>query len=937
MLPKFAPSLFMLPLVLTIGANLYFQNVLSNNSDCRLAPLVDATEYQTSNEKSFQFATQLAPGEFLIAGNIHTRHKIISPSGQVLTPLTSNISRSSDTWPHYFAYEARDHGKYQFEISRDRPLKNPPFSGMLPRICASYNSTAMTSIVPTASSYANTLILASSLFLLLITLLTRTKRLPLAFYCVSIGYFSFLFLSSLKANHNYDALLFKSSHAQDLLQCSVVVLLSLPLFVGLDGIFQSLKTRITIVMCFIAIVAGYFVFSKIRFLGISTYSLTVTFLPVLLSIRFISKRKFTEAFSMILFPLDAMTSLGIQPTDFPIISSWFPAIGGFYACTLWNSSAGAAFTLLSRQFLRINQLQLHSELLRKLQDNAHSILELDKKCISEFLNLLSKSFAAKNVSIAIAHKGEIFAYAYDSASNKFIERSPENALGVILNRAIIYGDNFYLDRISSSSIKLDQRFKEKIEYKTYDFFSCIPVKLNSTYVCAISLTGFRDEDLFAQNLFRSEIAGEIRATQISFSSALTEKKLKTNEIKDEIALEIKSQFSRWANQNFSSVEILQLYFDYLKSKFGISSLAYLLEDDSLGEVCSSNLTAGLVSSGIGIRPIKVGKLGENQSGPAVVALRERKSSLLSNLEGLQNVLHPETVRMLVAGNITALAAYPLSTTTKKLAVVLFFERETDSEFIQNIYSSHLDILYSIESLLDLADTQKENNAFSIITDRLVSDPALKTKIFNNSIDGSLPATIGHEEEGLLINLDLINSKDLDLDSEARANFLGKFFDYSLAVFRETFQTANVCKSTGDGLIIRIPYEGSNSLYSFMDLLKTIHKLRLFTLEKKINFRTCISSGKYFVGIVGTNSFGQIDVIGHNVDLVFRMEQHIKSIPLLANQPILALSESTLSKFSGADSSENLIFLSWMKKTGSICIYAPFKGDSALQKIPLIAA
>jgi class 3 adenylate cyclase len=204
-------------------------------------------------------------------------------------------------------------------------------------------------------------------------------------------------------------------------------------------------------------------------------------------------------------------------------------------------------------------------------------------------------------------------------------------------------------------------------------------------------------------------------------------------------------------------------------------------------------------------------------------------------------------------------------------------------------------------------------ALGELTSRLIGDKEIRTKIIEAAKARNLPTTIGKPKTSFLLLFDLVGSSDLSHDTELKARAYGNFYDLVNKKAQEQLRGV-IRKTIGDAVIIT--WDGSDHDPSIDP--NFVHKLR--NLAQYADFvakdigckgaRALLHYGKYFLGLVGTETFGQIDVIGSGIDEVCKLEGLMKHIVIDGSPAKLAISCSAIEKISSQASyafvRENLV-------------------------------
>jgi class 3 adenylate cyclase len=219
-------------------------------------------------------------------------------------------------------------------------------------------------------------------------------------------------------------------------------------------------------------------------------------------------------------------------------------------------------------------------------------------------------------------------------------------------------------------------------------------------------------------------------------------------------------------------------------------------------------------------------------------------------------------------------------------------------------------------------------ALGQLASRLIGDDEVRNKILDAAKSQNLPTIIGSPRASFLFLVDLAGSTDLPQDTETKARAYGEFYD---AVNRMCLESIGgmIRKTIGDAVIIT--WDGtSQSLAHLPEMLPKLIAVAQYSDEIARTIgckgaRAILHYGHYFLGLVGTQTFGQIDVIGSGIDEICKMESKMKQLRVLGEAPLLALSTKAITQLPNLGSDE-------FRKLGFSALSTQSQGESSSLQI-----
>ena len=266
-------------------------------------------------------------------------------------------------------------------------------------------------------------------------------------------------------------------------------------------------------------------------------------------------------------------------------------------------------------------------------------------------------------------------------------------------------------------------------------------------------------------------------------------------------------------------------------------------------------------------------------GGTVVAFIEGKSSYTKDWREISDKLHPRTNQIFEEIQVKSILAVPLKCGMERYVVTMLSHASESPKD-----SGTMKIVESTEAIFDAAMTVLEQRtsvvALGKLANRLIGDDTVREQILSAAKEPTLPTTIGSPRTSFLLLFDLVGSTDFVGDAEAKARSYGVFYDeVNTAVHRHL--GGKIRKTIGDAVIAT--WDGTTvNLAERPNLLVDLANVSQIadSIAKNVGCkgsRAILHYGDYFFGLVGTASFGQIDVIGRGIDEVCKLEGIAKQL------------------------------------------------------------
>jgi class 3 adenylate cyclase len=294
-------------------------------------------------------------------------------------------------------------------------------------------------------------------------------------------------------------------------------------------------------------------------------------------------------------------------------------------------------------------------------------------------------------------------------------------------------------------------------------------------------------------------------------------------------------------------------------------------------------------------PFNLASNAKNAMGPTVVAFRESKSSYLKDWNEISDRFHPKTISILSKIETKSLIAVPVKSGSDTFVITLLSRMDETPkdpginrviEATEAIFDAAITVLKQKSSILALGN----------ISNRLIGDNEVRQQILAAARQSELPTIIGSPRSSLILLIDLVGSSYLPVDSLSKAKSYGVFYDEVNATVGKKIG-GKVRKTIGDAVVItwdNSQFDPRDQLRFFENLMEVLDLAN--ATAKRVGcdgVRSVLHFGHYFFGLIGTSSFGQIDVIGLGIDEVCKLETKIKTVEIRGEAISIALSPNAV--------------------------------------------
>jgi class 3 adenylate cyclase len=840
---------------------------------------------------------------FLLIGHVLRNHQIVDNTTNIqLIPISNVKGTAQDSWPTLRVYQVNPGTEYTLTATKYKTVKVDYFMGMLPRTTDHEGVLSIPDIGPTISMISG-LGLTFLLGLVFIaaflgnsgTQNRDSSGKSLIMFAVA-GTFSIIacFISL----GIVDTLLPEGDFRNRLLRTSHMIASILPIFAAsINRSKGHFWTRLFLLLS-ISTISVVLAWPWIR--GGSSYALvllTVSFVGVLI----FSRNKFYAAsVCWIGFVLDGIKISGLFSfNDYPPIYfgnvfsfcafiSVAGELGGFSTIAM----AAAAYRRFRRDLV-LDQLQKSLESNETDGDATNRLMNL-QNILGDVANLTGSGRVTLTVSLPL---GRPITQKYDRDDNQVTIFDDGKIPGAVTLRTMVYGDEAVFESFDEFADRL--KLPRNTQLSGASYFCALPLRVNQQIIGTLMLTRFddayikRQRDVGGTNNL-TEQRETIRMLGDRLSHAISTLMVQTLANSSANSQKLQSLMHRIIAISGDAEEFMVRFADSVGSLYE----SIVMIHEQVGYEGRALFQAGMTPEHWSFfveRPFNLSPSAKTSYGMSVVAFRDGKSSYLKDIQGILNNLHPQSQDIFTRMDVLSVVAVPLKTTNRSFVITVCNrrnQRPLDPTLVSVLEGSEALFVAAIEVMSQKTSVM----ALGQLASRLIGDDEVREKILAAAKSKSLPTTIGSARVSFLLLIDLMGSSDLPQDTETKARAYGEFYD---AVNKKSLETLGgmIRKTIGDAVIIT--WDGSDrTLEDEPSLLSNLHQLVSYSHQVACRIgckgaRVILHHGQYFLGLVGTNTFGQIDVIGSGIDEVCKMEGNMKKIRLPNGAPNIAFSSRAI--------------------------------------------
>ena len=851
--------------------------------------------------------TFTASKKFLLLGHILRTHKLIDlQSHEQISPITRVTGTQADSWVRLRVYQVTPGRQYQVVGSRPKATKMGYFIGLLPRSSDNDGVLSIPDIGPTVSTITG-LSMAFILCLMFAAAfmggasqsMGRGKSADLLNMFAVAGVFAaiaaFLSLGIL------DTLLPEGDLRNKVLRISTILAVSIPILSLSDRLRSGGKPVKMFIACGAIIAASLLAWPWIR--GGTTYGIIYACFVISSSLIYARMGFNASAVIIALTIFDPLKILGfISTTDMPPV--YLNNVTSFVAQTLLAGDLGgfATISMAGLAYRRFRRDLVLSNIQKSMEDGDSTDSTDRIAALRSSLPEIAQITGARDVAITISLPlGRPITQTYNAKSEETKVFDDGKIPGAVTLRSLIYGDEAMFESFNAFADRV--RLPKNSNHDGASYFCACPLKVNQTIVGTMLLTGFDDAAIErAKKSSPVKFMGEDREIIHLVADRLSQSlsKLIVKDMNDtaELSRGLQKSIHQAIAASGSGEEFLHRFTESVNA----ASHAQVMIHEQVGEKGIAIGQNGFTDAHwkyFTDSPLNLAATAKPAYGPTVVGFRDQKSSYVKDIAELFDKKHPKTVEIMIAMSTMSVMAIPLRTLNRSFVITLMTTRlqgPADPGLVSVIEATEALFVAAIEVM-----SQKTSVlALGQLASRLIGDDEVRGKILAAAKSNDLPTTIGSPRTSFLLLFDLAGSSDLSDDTETQARAYGAFYD---AVNRKCLDVLGgmIRKTIGDAIIVT--WDGTKvSLTDQPRLLENLKEVIHYADQVAQDIgckgaRAILHHGHYFLGLVGTQTFGQIDVIGSGIDEVCKIEGHMKSL-LVDGHPIkMAISETATRQLS----------------------------------------
>ena len=511
--------------------------------------------------------------------------------------------------------------------------------------------------------------------------------------------------------------------------------------------------------------------------------------------------------------------------------------------------------------------------------------------IKECLPLITELTGAHQASILINLPfGRPITHSYNAIGQKTVTHDDGRIPGAVTIRSFVYGDECWYERYRDFAERLQIPTAKHLE--SADYVCIAPIRVHKNNIGVLMLTRFDDERiriLIKSGAIEDERAAG-RALMDVLSSAFSAVMIQNMQSHSTQSSELLTLVRDQIPVATGTEEFVERFCGVIRGVTGLRVMLHQKVESRGQALCQAGLSpaqwAYFTES-----PFNLQDNAPKAYGSTVVAFREGKSSYLKDWQEIREKLHPKTVEILDEIGVKSFCAVPLRSGADSFVVTLMSSKDEPPKD-----PGIMTIIESTEAIFDAALTvlgqRSSVLALGKLASRLIGDDDVRSQIIEAAKSETLPTTIGTARTSFLLLFDLAGSSLLPADTEEKARSYGVFYDeVNKAVHKHL--GGQIRKTIGDAIIAT--WDGTGVSLAdhpqILDgLLAVVQRANQVAVSVGCSgVRAVLHHGDYFFGLIGTSSFGQIDVIGRGIDEVCKMEGAMKVIKIQDHKIKIAIS------------------------------------------------
>jgi hypothetical protein len=840
----------------------------------------------------------VAEERFVLLGHILRTHQLIDQRNQSeVIPVSKVRGTVADSWATLRVYTVEPGVRYTLRATKYKTIKMGYFIGILPRTTSHQGILSIPDVGPTISTISGL-----ALAFLLMTLfgacalggvsgataenkgLLKNLAVAAAFSALS----AFLSLGIL------DTLLPEGDVRNKVLRISALIGLTLT---SLSSLKSLSGKRSQVFLPATIIVVGTLVLSFWSFFrGGATWAVVMGSLSVAGSFALFRFGFRLSAFIWSFAIVDSLKIFGLLTfADYPIFyfvnASIFVSLahvagklGGYQTISL----AGVAYRRFKRDLI-----------LRKIQETLEISASPDSIVrITELQGILpeiSHLTGAAKVTITVSLPlGRPVTQSYDKRRGDVLVFDDGKIPGAVTLRCLVYGDQAMFEVFDDFALRV--KIPQERGPSNSGHFCAVPLRVNQSIVGTLMLTGFDDQEIQRKKkqnarTFMAEERETIMLLAERLSQSLSKLIVSDLDAMTKISKTLQTSIRQSIAASDSGEDFLRLFAQSISTVSGLGVMIH----EQLGDHGIALTHAGLSQEAWDFfrsHPFNLLPSERPAYGPTVVAFRDGKASYVKDIGEIADKMHPKTVAITNAMGAMSVLAVPLKTLQRSFVVTLFSWRDQGPAD-----PGMLSVLEATEALfvaaIEVMSQKLSVMALGRLASRLIGDDEVRGKILDAAKDSSLPTIVGSPRSSFLLLFDLVGSSSLGGDTEEKARSYGRYYDAVNEMCQKVLG-GKIRKTIGDAVIVTWDGTGrsiSDQATLVADLKDVAHYAD--EIARSIGCkgaRAILHFGQYFFGLVGTQTFGQIDVIGSGIDEVCKIEGRMKSVRIDKQTLLLAVSK-----------------------------------------------
>ncbi len=842
--------------------------------------------------------TFIPDSRFILLGQILRTHELIdTTSGTSLAPVNRVKGTISDSWLRLQVYEVKPGNVYEVRASKPSSAKLGFFVGILPRQTNNMGILSVPELGQTITSLCLLLTLTTLCIIISANLLSLSRQFALTpekrSQIVAAIIASLLIALSAQISSGVFDSLFPEGDSRNRLLRTFFLAGSI-VFAARNRLHLLGKTSRAPMFFYVSIIflGSYLAWPLLRQ---GTYwAFTVGTVSVLGAIQLFRNREIFLGIFWLSGIIDALRILGhLSIGDYPPIY-----VNIIFALVTLGMAAGKAggFTtiaLAGGMFHRLRRDVLIESIKRRLSETKNIDSSAKIFALKPVMPMIADFLQAQRIALTInLPLGRPITQIHDNHLESDICFDDGTIPGAVTMRTILYGDNIFFESFSDYATRLGLDSNPNLISAKY--FCTIPIRVNKSVVGTLMLTKFCDsviEKKLASGDRLNEERQNIDAVVVALESCISDLIVQNLDTSVNLSKTLHKRLHEGLSKCSSFSDFVAMY------------------AQRIGEICDSGVIIHTRVENLGVavthfglpnsawdflchNPLNLDPLSASPVGPTIVAFVESRSSYVKKVREISHQLHHKTIALFDMIGAESLAAIPLVSDSRVFVVTLFRSGDTgatDPAVVQIVESTEALFIAALEIMSQRTSVV----ALGELTSRLIGDAEIRTKIVEAAKTKTLPTTIGSPRSSLLLLFDLVGSSDLTKDTELKARAYGVFYDSVNRMAQDLFQ-GTIRKTIGDAVIITWDghITGPSTDPKFLPKLFSLANYA-DQIANEIGCRgarALLHHGNYFLGLVGTETFGQIDVIGTGIDEVCKMEGLMKHLDIDGKPAKIAISE-----------------------------------------------